>query len=325
MIYWLTNVITKVGDIMGFSLNKAVKPQTAELNRKAMVFSNEFSPIKRLYVEGKKERFSKKDLMVMLKSISKIYKVPFSMIKTVKLIKADRPGTTKRLTQETFNDFEELLESLGVDDYGFFEVTPERLFKGCGVPHKYALVFSSRMDIDAFKEAPSMECQLEVAKIYSKTGDIANKVATYLQSKGVGASPNHSMGGQLDYSMAAEWAGIAVTGRHSMAITKKNGPCHRISVVYTDIENLNDYISRKNSDMLWINDFCKKCGKCQRKCPTGAILKEPVILDGTNPTRIDYEKCCEGFVNYGCGICIKECPFSNGNYEELEQAFLRMN
>lgn len=310
---------------MGFSLNKAVKPQTTELNKKAKVFSNEFSPIKRLYVEGKKERFCKKDLMVMLKSISKIYKVPFSMIKTVKLIKADRPGITKRLTQETFKGFEELLESLGVDDFGFLEVTPERLFKGCGVPHKYALVFSSRMDIDAFNEAPSMECQLEVAKIYSKTGDIANKVATYLQSKGFGASPNHAMGGQLDYSMAAEWAGIAITGRHSMAITKKNGPCHRISVVYTEIDNLSDFISHNNDDMSWINDFCKRCGKCIRTCPTSAILQEPIVLDGTNPTRIDYDKCCEGFINYGCGICIKQCPFSSMNYEKLEQSFRKMN
>jgi epoxyqueuosine reductase len=310
---------------MGFSLNKAVKPQTIELNKKARIFSNEFSPIKRLYVEDEKKRFSKKDLIVLLKSIRKIYKVPFSMMKTVKLIKNDRPGTTNQLSYEIFADLVKLLNSLGVDDYGFFEITPERLFKGCGVPHKYALVFSSEMNIEAFKEAPSMECQIEVAKIYSRTGDIANKVASYLQSKGFGASPNHSMGGQLDYSMAAEWAGIGITGRHSMAMTKKNGPCHRISVVYTDIENLSDYITRKNNDMLWINNFCKRCGKCIRKCPTKAILQKPVILDGINPTKIDYNKCCQGFLNYGCGICIKECPFTNIGYEKLKHTFQKQN
>lgn len=310
---------------MGFSLNKVVKPQTTELNRKATIFSNEFSSNKRLYVEGNKKRFSKKDLMILLKSINKIYKVPFTMMETVKLIKADKPSNSKQLTSETFNNFKDLIESLYIDDYGFFEVTSERLFKGCGVPHKYALVLSSKMDILTFKEAPSMECQLEVARVYAQTGDVANKVASFLQSKGFGASPNHSMGGQLDYSMAAEWAGIAITGRHSMAITKENGPCHRISVVYTDIENLGDYISNRNDDMLWIRDFCQKCGKCIRTCPTSAILDKPVILDGTNPTRIDYEKCCEGFVKYGCGICIKECPFSSGNYKKLEQAFLRVN
>lgn len=310
---------------MGFSLNDAVKPQTTELNKKAKVFSYEFSPIKRSYVEGNKERFRIKDVLVMLKSINAIYKVPFSMIKTVNLIKRDHPGGSNRLNLETFNEFEKLLESSGVDDYGCFEVTPERIFKGCGVPYRHALVFSSGMDINAFKEAPCMECQLEVAKVYSRTGDIANKAAAFLQRKGFGASPNHSMGGQLDYSMAAEWAGIAVTGKHSMAITKKNGPCHRISVVYTNIENLHDFIVRDNNDMRWINDFCKKCGKCQRKCPTQAILNEPMFIDSKNPTRIDYDKCCKGFVNYGCGICIRECPFSSGNYHKIRQAFQKKN
>jgi epoxyqueuosine reductase QueG len=177
------------------------------------------------------------------------------------------------------------------------------------------------MNADAFKKAPDMECQIEVAGIYSKTGDIANQAASYLQSRGFGASPNHSMGGQLDYSMAAEWAGIAVTGRHSMAITRKNGPCHRISVVYTDIENLSEYIKQDNRDLHWIKDFCRKCGKCIRKCPTEAIYDEPVLQDGTHPTRIDYDRCCRGFIHYGCGICIRDCPFTIAGYEKVRLSF----
>ncbi len=310
---------------MGFSLNNAVKPQKTELNRKAIMHSNEYSPTKRLYVEGGKERFSRKDILILLRSIKKIYKTPFSMIRVVKLIKADKSSKSNQMTQEVYDDFINLIISSGVDDYGFFEITPERLFKGCGVPHKYALVFSSGMDVETFKTAPSMECQLEVARVYSHTGDIANKVAAFLQSRGFGASPNHSMGGQLDYSMAAEWAGISVTGKHSMAITKKNGSCHRISVVYTNIENLGDYIRNSNDDMLWIHEFCQKCGKCVKKCPTSAIYKDTIILDGINPTRINYDKCCEGFISYGCGICIKECPFTGGNYDKLEKVFAKAN
>lgn len=77
--------------------------------------------------------------------------------------------------------------------------------------------------------------------------------------------------------------------------------------------------------MIWIKEFCQKCGKCERKCPTQAILDVPVILDGYNPTRINYEKCSNGFANYGCGICIKECPFSLGSYEKIKDAFKRAN
>jgi len=310
---------------MGFSLNDAVKPQTTELNKTAKIHSNELSPTKRLYVEESKGKLEMKDILALLKNIGKIYKLPFSMMKTVKLIKKDTPRRSHRISKESFNGLKELLDSAGVDDIGFFEVTPERLFKGCGVPYKYALVLSSKMDFNKFLDAPSMACQLEVAQVYSSTGDIANKAAAFLQEKGFGASPNHSMGGQLDYSMAAEWAGIAVTGRHSMAITKTNGPCHRISVVYTEIENLSEFISQNSHDMSWIKKFCEKCGKCIRACPTNAILEKPIAIDGNNPTRIDYDKCCEGFMNYGCGICIKECPFSKVGYDKLQQSFHRMS
>lgn len=37
---------------MGFSFNNVVKPQTTELNRRAEIHSNDFSPTKRLYAEA---------------------------------------------------------------------------------------------------------------------------------------------------------------------------------------------------------------------------------------------------------------------------------
>ena len=302
-----------------------VKPQEIELNKRGSIFSNDRSPIKRLYVEDRKINFNLKDVILLISKLRNVYKMPFTLKETEKLIKSDYPRNQKVISNNSFNELKKLIQHLDVDDYGYFEITPERVFKGCAVPYKYALVFSSRMNFDSFKEAPNLLCQLEVARVYSITGDIANKVSLFLQDKGFGASPNHSMGGQVDYSMAAEWAGIAVTGRHSMAMTRKNGSCHRISVVYTDIENLGDYISNRNDDMLWIREFCQKCGKCIRTCPTGAILNEPILYDGFNPSKIDYQKCCEGFMNYGCGVCIKECPFSKGRYEELKQAFMKIN
>jgi epoxyqueuosine reductase len=306
---------------MPLSLNKIVKPQSIALNAKAAIFSSEISPTKRLYVEGVRPNFDRSDRRYLVKNIGKIYRLPFTLYQTVHLIKNDRGVKNSKITKEVFQRMEQLLKALGVDEYGFFEVHSEQLFRGCGIPHRYALVFSSAMNKEAFKNAPSIECQVEVAKIYAKTGNAANKVAEFLQENGFGASPNHSMGGQLDYSQAAKEAGIGVIGRHSMAITRKNGPCHRISVVYTDIENLSDYIISNKNELEWIMDFCKTCGKCIRKCPTEAIFQAPLALDGQHPTRIDYEKCCQGFIKYGCGVCIKECPFTAGNYEKLRGSF----
>jgi epoxyqueuosine reductase len=310
----------KAGIDMGFSLNKVVKPQTIELNKKANIFSNEHSPTKRNYVEGHKPDFNRHDIITLIKNLKKVYNIPYTLYKTVKLIKKNSVPSQKLMSVQKFDELIQMLTELQVDDLGYFEVTPEKLFKNCGVPYKYALVFSTAMDKKAFADAPSIECQLEVARVYAVSGNVANRVSEFLQKNGFGACPNHSMGGQLDYSMAAEWAGIAMTGRHSMAITKKNGACNRISVVYTNIENLGEII-KSAEDMTWIRGFCEKCGKCVRKCPTAGIYEKPVILDGVNPTRVDYEKCCEGFLKYGCGVCIKECPFTSGNYEKIKKAY----
>lgn len=310
---------------MGFNVNNMVKPQTKELNKNALIFAKETSPTKRPYLEDEKLNFSKTDILYLLKNMNKIYKLPYTLLKTVKLIQKDRLFIKTKISLEDYIQLQILAEKMGVDDFGFFEIKAENIFKDCGVPHKYALVFSIGMDKKAFSTAPSIECQLEVAKVYYDTGDIANKMAEFLQSKGFGASPNHSMGGQLDYSMAVEWAGFGITGRHSMAITPKNGPCHRVSVVYTSIDNLDDFISNSNEDMQWVKSFCQKCGKCIRKCPTNAILQEPILIDGYNPTRINYESCADEFTNYGCGICIKECPFSSGNYEKIKEAYEKSN
>ncbi len=306
---------------LALSLNRIVKPQSDLLNKSATIFSDEKSATKRLYVEGKKPKLMTSDFKYMIRNIKKIYRLPSSLIKTIKLIKSDQNKNKNLLTSTEFKQLQELLISLEVEEYGFFEVTPEKIFKGYGVPHRFALVLSIPMNPDSFKSAPSIECQLEVARVYASTGNAANRVAEFLQSKGYGASPNHSMGGQLDYSMACEWAGIGTVGRHSMAITPRSGACHRISIVYVGIDNLHEFIQPNTHELEWVKSFCKKCGKCIRKCPTRAILDRPVIQDGTYSTKIIYENCCEGFTKYGCGICIEECPFTTIGYEKSKYNF----
>lgn len=72
---------------MRLSLNKVVLPQSNELNKKANIFSNDCSPTKRHYVEGQKPNFSMHDVIALIKNLKKIYKLPFTLYKTLKLIK----------------------------------------------------------------------------------------------------------------------------------------------------------------------------------------------------------------------------------------------
>jgi len=48
-----------------------------------------------------------------------------------------------------------------------------------------------------------------------------------------------------------------------------------------------------------VPENCKKCSKCARQCPVGAISGVP----GKEPYVIDQSKCIK------CGLCVSSCPF----------------
>jgi ferredoxin len=64
-----------------------------------------------------------------------------------------------------------------------------------------------------------------------------------------------------------------------------------------------------------LQDFCDKCGKCARECPSGAISHGAKILhNGYEKWPNDVEKCTAMRVGNkhgaSCGTCIKVCPWS---------------
>lgn len=64
-----------------------------------------------------------------------------------------------------------------------------------------------------------------------------------------------------------------------------------------------------------LQDFCDKCGKCARECPSGAINHgDKIIHNGYEKWPNDVEKCTAMRVGNqrgaSCGTCIKVCPWS---------------
>lgn len=295
-------------------LNDIVKPQDIALKAIASIFPNEKSMNKQPYASGKS--FSGKDIMKLLPNLSRLINVMRSLNKSIKLIKTTQTTTKTKLSETDFRKFQKLLSSFGIASFGFFEIKPEHVFKNKGVPYRFALVITINMDNKIFETAPSMEAQIEVMRVYGETGIAVNSISKFLRENGYNAVPNHSMGGSIDYCKAGMLSGLGYIGRHGMLMTPQNGSCHRSAIVYTDIENLADFFKTEN-DHSWIADFCSTCGKCIKKCPTNAIMEKPKIDEFGNVTSIDYDKCCEGFIKYGCGICIKECPFTKTGYEKI--------
>jgi epoxyqueuosine reductase QueG len=121
------------------------------------------------------------------------------------------------------------------------------------------------------------------------------------------------------YPPLAQMAGLGWLGASGLIITPEHGPRVRLAAVLTSIENLP---FSTHNDHAWVEDFCARCGICQRKCPVEAIYPEPLHHANGQITWVDNARCFPYFSDYhGCSVCIKVCPFNNKSYDEIKRAF----
>lgn len=210
--------------------------------------------------------------------------------------------------------------------FGFTEVLPEIVFKNKAVLFKYALVAIQEMDKEKIDTAPRLDAGEEVLAVYNTLGLAVNDIACWLRKTyGVRCQSNHPLGGLVNTVPLAVKAGMGWCGCNGLLITPQFGQRQRIAPIFMEepIFELTD-----SDQHRWIEGYCAICHRCQKACPTGAILEEKVIhpetISGVGPvkTSIDREKCYPYFnQTLGCSICIKVCPFSsaNGTYERLKK------
>lgn len=296
--------------------------QKNALNKIATLQSNQKSKSKGAFP---KRKFSRKDIAKMIKNRNRIGHTMKSVLKSANVIK--RHDINKKyktnITAEEFKLLDDyIINVMGMDSWGVAVFEKHEIFKGDGIPYKNVIVMSKHMKNDTFvvQELPNMECMLEVMEVYGDTGVASLKVAEFLRNIDFGAVPNHSLGGNIDYSKAGLKANLGFMGKHGLLITPHSGSCNRLSVVYTSIENLGDFLTNED-DHTWGNEFCKKCGSCIKKCPYGAIYEEAKVYEGIHVECIENAKCGSGFAHYGCAICIAACPFTKTGYYEIKKRF----
>ncbi len=301
-------------------LNELVESQDRALNKNPAVSSSAASISKHPFPGGKKFTFI--DILKLIRSISYPVKLLSSLKKSKELIESDRNEAPQRLDAEDFEALKKLMEDLGIKSYGSCLLESEDIYAGNGIPHPHALVISIPMDKEIFRTVPSMEAQIEVMRVYGETGHGVNEISRFLRERGYTAAPNHSMGGSVDYAKAGKKAGLGYLGRNGMLLTPESGSCHRLAVVYTSITNWDQFLPPRK-DYSWMGEFCDRCGKCVKSCPSAAIRQVPEVDDFGNVSVVEYEKCCSGFSHYGCGVCIGECPFTKIGYDKLEMIYRR--
>jgi epoxyqueuosine reductase QueG len=172
------------------------------------------------------------------------------------------------------------------------------------------------MEKEKIDKAPGINAGAEVMRVYGTLGLAVNDLARYLRSKGIKSQANHPLGGLVSTPPLAGKAGMGWRGRHGLLITPEFGPRQRIAPIFIE-GKVFEYTD--NKEHTWIEEWCNSCGKCQRNCPSEAIMSQPEISIknvsgiGATKTCIDRDKCFPYFnKTVGCSICIKVCPFSKG-------------
>jgi ferredoxin len=216
---------------------------------------------------------------------------------------------------------EDFIRSTGVDTFGYATVPPNLVFEGKSVLHPHSIVLAMEMDRGRMDTAPSPDSAVMVHETYNQLGIAANDIARHLRGLGYSAQAGHPLGGLALYPPLAQAAGLGWQGMHGLLITPEFGPRVRLAAVFTSIEDLPDTATDEHA---WIEDFCRECVKCVRRCPPGAINSEPVRHESGRVTWIDSEKCLPYFVRHdGCSLCIAVCPFHQRDYAWLQERWAR--
>ena len=146
---------------------------------------------------------------------------------------------------------------------------------------------------------------------YSASGFIACIIADYIRRLGYPARAHHARNYQVVLPPILLWAGLGEMSRISDCVLHPfMGPRFKAAVVTTDLPLFPD----KPID-FGLQDFCTKCKKCARECPSGALSHgEKVMYNGYEHWPADIEKCTTMRVGNkrgsGCGTCIKVCPWN---------------
>jgi epoxyqueuosine reductase len=226
-----------------------------------------------------------------------------------------------KISDIELNELRIFLDSLNITCYGFTKVESDNIFIDRGILYDNAIVISIQMPLEKIAKAPSFETMVMIENTYLQTGEIVNKIADYLRNHGFGAHAGPGLGGMTNYPMLAKDANMGEFGRHGLLISPQSGPCHRLAVVYT---NINNFSYSKTKEYQWIIEYCKNCGLCIKKCPNKAILEIPKTTINTRIRHIEYVKCMYCFnQNFGCSVCVKVCPFTKTGYSKLHEVHLK--
>ncbi|HEX2965452.1 MAG TPA: reductive dehalogenase [Syntrophorhabdaceae bacterium] len=224
---------------------------------------------------------------------------------------------------------------LRADVVGICELPPYAVYShtydpknadGEGIPvnlnHKYAIGILVDQDwptAEAFSGHDWISNAMSMLA-YSNSGFIAIILADYIRRLGYPARAHYARNYQVVLPPILLWAGLGEMSRIGDCVVNPFlGPRFKAAVVTTDLPLFPD----KPID-FGLQDFCSKCRKCARECPSGALSDgDKEMFNGYEKWPNDVLKCTKMRVGNqkgsGCGTCIKVCPW-NKPYTSFHRA-----
>ncbi len=230
------------------------------------------------------------------------------------------PDKPKVIAPDEFTKkLEHYAHTIGINDIGYVQITPELLINDKFIQYPNAIVLTMEMGKEIIDATPGPEAKKLNDSAYEKLGHISYEISDYLREHGYATEVAHPYGGIVKFSQLGQKAGLGWIGQSGLLITPKLGPRQKISAIFVSIANLPIKESNEHS---WITDYCEICGKCIKACPEKALIEKEVCC-GEKETEF-IQKLCIG-CSEGCTYCIEGCPFDQKEYNHIKERFDKMN
>jgi len=174
--------------------------------------------------------------------------------------------------------------------------------------HTHAIAILVPMRWEQIKKAPALPQIIESTHKYIETAKIAHVLTNFIKRLGYDARAHFDGQYQVACVPVAQDAGLGETGRLSLLMHHKFGPCVRLSVVTTTLP-----LIETKAKPAHMEQFCNLCKKCAENCPSNSIPEGAKPLNrGFSHWSVNMETCYTFWKKSGtdCGICLRVCPFS---------------
>lgn len=149
---------------------------------------------------------------------------------------------------------------------------------------------------------------------YNTSAFISCMIASYIRKLGYSARAHFDVGRGGTYQMVVTplllLSGIGEICRAGIVLNPFLGTRFKASVVTTNLP-----LEPDRPIDFGLQEFCQKCLKCARECPSKAIPHgDKVMYNGYETWRFDGDRCATYRVTNqngsACGRCIKVCPWN---------------